>query len=98
MRRVLPLIVPTLYKSFAMLVLLIVLMVIEDVVLGWIHGRSIRESLADMGGGTLHQRIGTIAVLLLILMPFFAFRALGDRIGHRKLGRMFFRGGPAEPI
>ena len=86
-----PLIFPTLYKSLAMLVLLIVLMVIEEAIGGVVHGRAIRQSLAELGGGTLHQRIGTIVILLLILMPLFAFRALGDRIGHRTLTRMFFQ-------
>jgi hypothetical protein len=86
-----PLIVPTLYKSLAMLVLLIVLMVIEEVVVGLIHGNGGHQSLAELGGGTLHQRIGTFVIMLLVLMPLFAFRALGDRIGHRKLNAMFFR-------
>ena len=54
-------------------------------------GRAIRQSIAELGGGTLHQRIGTIVILLLILMPLFAFRALGDRIGHQTLTRMFFQ-------
>ena len=86
-----PLILPTLYKSLAMLVLLIVLMVIEEAIGGVVDGRAIRQSLAELGGGTLHLRIGTIVILLLILMPLFAFRALGDRIGHRTLTRMFFQ-------
>jgi hypothetical protein len=87
----LPLIVPTIYKSVAMLGILVALMVIEEVIAGWIHGRTIWQSLAEIGGGTLHQRIATIVVLLLILFPFFAFRSLGDRIGHRRLARMFFQ-------
>lgn len=89
----LPLIIPTLYKSVAMLVILVVLMAIEEVVVEYIHGRTMWQSLAEIGGGTLHQRVATIVVLLLILFPFFAVRALGDRIGHRKLARMFFQRG-----
>ncbi len=85
-----PLIVPTLNKSLATLVLLVVLMVIEETIVGLIHGRAIWQALSELGGGTLHQRIGTIVILLLILMPMFAFRAVGDRIGQRKLVRMFF--------
>jgi hypothetical protein len=87
----LPLIVPTVYKTVAMLVILIALMVIEEVIVGYVHGRTMWQSLAEIGGGTLHQRIATIVVLLLILFPFFAVRALGDRIGHRTLVRMFFQ-------
>jgi len=86
----LPLIVPTIYKSLSMLVILVALMVIEEMIVGYIHGRTMWQLLAELGGGTLHQRIATIVVLLLILFPFFAFRALGDRIGHRALARMFF--------
>jgi hypothetical protein len=85
-----PLIVPTVYKSVAMLAILVVLMTIEELVAGYLHGRGMGQSLQELGGGTIHQKIATIVVLLLILIPFFALRALGSVIGHRTLVRMFF--------
>jgi hypothetical protein len=86
-----PLIWPTLYKSLVFLVLLIVLNAIEEVVVGVMHHRHVTDSLADFGGGTLDQLIATSVVMLLILIPFFAFRSLGEVVGERNLVRVFFR-------
>ncbi|HXX25465.1 MAG TPA: hypothetical protein VEJ40_02285 [Pseudolabrys sp.] len=87
----LPLIWPTLYRSFAFLVLLFVLNALEEVVTGLMHGRTSFESLAAMGGGSLDQLIATSIVGLLILIPFFGFRVLGEVVGERNLVRVFFR-------
>jgi hypothetical protein len=43
-----------------------------------------------MGGGTLWQFIATSIILLLILVPWFAFRALGEVIGDETLVRLYF--------
>jgi len=85
-----PLIWPTLYKSFTFLVLLLVLNAIEEVTVGALHHRAIADSLAEIGGGTLNQLIATSIVGLLILIPFFAFRALGEVVGERNVVRLFF--------
>jgi len=90
----LSLIWPTLYKSFVFLVFLLVLNAIEELVVGFIHQRPFAETLAGIGGGTLPQIVATSFVGLLILIPFFAFRALGEVLGERNLVRLFFsRGG-----
>jgi hypothetical protein len=81
---------PTLHRSLAFLALLIVLNVLEEVVVGVIHHRTIADSLADLGGGTLDQLIATSVVVLLILIPYFAFRSLGEVVGEDNLARLFF--------
>ena len=86
----LPLIWPTVYKSFTFLALLLVLNAVEEVVVGLIHSRAIVDSLAGVGGGTLDQLIATSVVALLILIPFFAFRVLGEVVGEPNLVRLFF--------
>jgi hypothetical protein len=86
-----PLIWPTLHKSIAFLVLLLVLNAVEEVLVGLLHHRAIPDSLAEIGGGTLDQLIATSVVGFLILVPFFAFRALGEVIGEGNLVRLFFR-------
>jgi hypothetical protein len=83
-----PLIWPTLYKSFSFLVLLLVLNALEEIVTG--HHRAIADSLAELGGGTLDQLIATSIVGFLILVPFFAFRTFGEALGERNLVRVFF--------
>jgi hypothetical protein len=87
----LPLIWPTLYRSLAFLVLLLALNALEEIVVGLMHHRAILDSLAEFGGGTLDQLIATSIVGLLILIPFFAFRTLGEVVGERNLVRVFFR-------
>jgi hypothetical protein len=81
---------PTLHKSFAYFVLLFVLNALEEVVVGFFHHRTIVESISDIGGGTLSQLIASSFIGLLLLIPFFAFRAIGEVVGERILVRLFF--------
>ncbi len=81
---------PTLHRSFAFLALLIVLTALEELTVGYFHHRAFADSIAEIGGGTAHQAIATAIVLLLILIPFFAFRSLADVVGGRVLVRLFF--------
>jgi hypothetical protein len=88
--KTLPLIWPTLYKSLTFLILLLILNAVEQVVVGVIHHRSIVDSIASIGGGTLDQLIATSFIGVLVLAPFFAFRSLGEVVGERNLVRIFF--------
>jgi hypothetical protein len=88
--RNLPLIVPTLHKSFVFLLLLVVLTLIEEIAVGAIHGETIMHSVSGIAGGTLHQFVATILIMFLILAPYFAFRSLGQIIGDKILVRLFF--------
>ena len=88
--RAYPLIVPTLYKSLAFVALVTALTALEEIAVGYIHGRAFTDSFAELGGGTPAQAVATIIVLLLIFIPYFAFRSLGDIIGDRILVRLYF--------
>ena len=77
-------------RSFVFLALLIVLTVLEELIVGYLHHRAFADSIAEIGGGTLHQAIATSIILLLILIPFFAFRSLAEVVGARVLFRPFF--------
>lgn len=85
----LPLIWPTLHKSVAYFVLLFVLNLVEEIVVGLIHHRSVADSLAGIGGGRLDQIVASSFLVWLILIPYFAFRALGEVVGERNLVRVF---------
>jgi hypothetical protein len=85
-----PLIVPTLHKSVVFLLLLAVLTVIEEVVVGAIHGETVVHSISAIGGGTLNQLAATTLIIFLILVPYFAFRSLGEIVGDKTLVRLFF--------
>ena len=85
-----PLIWPTLYKAFAFLVLLVVLTIIEEAVVGLFHGQSIAASLGDLVGRRLEETLAGYLIMLLVLIPYFAFRVLGEVLGEGRLVRMFF--------
>jgi hypothetical protein len=85
-----PLIWPTLRRAFAVVVLLIVLTIIEEVVVGLLHGRSITASLGDLFGTRLAETLAGYLIMLLVLIPFFAFRVLSEALGEGRLERMFF--------
>ncbi len=81
---------PTLYRSFVFLMLLLVLSAMEEIITGIIHRQTLTESISNFGGGTLDQLVATSIVVLLILIPFFAFRTLGEIVGEDNLVRVFF--------
>jgi|SRR5579862_685463 len=80
---------PTLYRSLVFLALLLVLNVLEEVAVGLFHHRTVADSIAGVGGGTLQQLIATSFVIFLVLVPFFAFRSLGEVVGEQNLVRVF---------
>jgi hypothetical protein len=81
---------PILHRSFVFLALLIALNVLEELFVGYFDHRTVADSIAKIGGGTFHQAIATAIIMLLILVPFFAFRSLGEVVGERVLFRLFF--------
>jgi hypothetical protein len=85
-----PLVWPTLRKAFSFLVLLAVLTIIEEVVVGLIHHRSIAASLSELFGARLEETLAGYLIMLLVLIPFFAFRVLSEALGEGRLERMFF--------
>jgi hypothetical protein len=85
-----PLIWPTLHKAFAFLVLLIIMTVIEEAVVGLIHHQSIASSLGDLFGTRLEETAAGMLIMLLVLIPYFAFRVLSEALGEGRLARMFF--------
>ena len=85
-----PLIWPTLHKAFAFLLLLVAMTVIEEAVVGLFHGQSIAVSLGGLFGLRLQETIAGYLIMLLVLIPYFAFRVLGEALGEGRLVRMFF--------
>ena len=85
-----PLIVPTLHRSLIFLLLLAVLTFIEEIAVGTIHGRRVLDSISGIAGGTFEQMVATILIIFLILVPYFAFRALGEIVGDKTLVQLFF--------
>jgi hypothetical protein len=85
-----PLIWPTLHKVFALLVLLVVLTIIEEVVVGLFHHQSAAASFDELTGAKLQESIAGVVIMLVVLIPYCAFRVLGEALGEGRLARMFF--------
>jgi hypothetical protein len=85
-----PLIWQTLYKSIVFLAFVAVLTVIEEAVVGFIHGKALWQSVAEIGGGTLEQVAATLVIMFLVFIPLFAFGALSEVMGEKALVRTFF--------
>ena len=64
--------------------------IIEEAVVGLIHGHSIAASLGDLFGPRLEETLAGYLIMLLVLIPYFAFRVLGEALGEGRLPRMFF--------
>ncbi|MCF6110862.1 hypothetical protein [Mesorhizobium muleiense] len=76
------------YKALLYLILLLVLSVLEEVVVGLIHGRSVAASLAEFGGAKLPQTLATSLIMLLILIPYLASRELNVALGEGRLWKL----------
>jgi hypothetical protein len=85
-----PLIYPTLLKSAAFAVVLGCFKILEETGIGLYHGESFSQSIASMGGGSLKGILSLMAILAVLLIPFFAFSELERIYGEDKLKRLFF--------
>jgi hypothetical protein len=85
-----PLIWPTLQRAFGLLVLLIIMTIIEEAVVGLFHHKSIAASLGELFGPRLEETLAGYLIMLLVLLPYCAFRVLEEALGEGRLARMFF--------
>ena len=85
-----PLIWPTLSKALGLLVLLIIMTIIEEAIVGLFHRQSIPASLGELFGPRLDETLAGYLIMLLVLLPYCAFRALEEALGEGRLARMFF--------
>lgn len=85
-----PLIYPTLLKSGLFALVLACCKILEDAAVGFFHGKTLSQSIADLGGGTLKGILTLTLLLFVLLIPFFAFGELQRVFGEGKLGQIFF--------
>jgi hypothetical protein len=85
-----PLIWPTLHMALMFLILLLILTTAEELLVGFIHGRTLMESLTHVVGSTLYTGLATSFVMFLVLVPYCAFKSLGEVLGDQYLVRLFF--------
>lgn len=91
-----PALVNILKKSLLFTLLLVVLTVIEEFIVGYFHGKTGREVLSEIAGGTLQQALAVAVLLFLILVPFFAFQEIAARLGKGRLSKLLTQRPPAD--
>jgi len=79
------LIYSALYKSAVFALLLICFDIVEEVIVGLIHGRSIVASIPRLGGGGLEGEILVGVMAFVVLIPFFLFTELERVLGKGSL-------------
>jgi hypothetical protein len=70
-----------LFKSAAFAVLLLVFDVLEEVIVGLVHGKSLAQSIPQLGGGGLEGKLIVCLVAFVTLIPFSAFTEIRRVIG-----------------
>jgi hypothetical protein len=86
-------------KSSVFALLLMILTVIEELIVGYFHGRESREILHEIAGGTLSQAIAVSVLLFLVLIPYFAYREIAASLGEDRLSKLLTeRRSPEKPI
>jgi hypothetical protein len=96
-----PLIYPIVFKSAIFSVILISFYILEEVLLGMWHGKTLANSMPAIGGGSLEGILMVGIIMFVVLMPFFALREIGRDLGEDKLYELFFvrrtRYAPVQP-
>ena len=85
-----PLVYPILCKSVAFTILFLVFDIVEEVLVGVFKGKTIAESFPNIGGGSPIGIFFMTVIIAVLLIPFFAFREIGQVIGERELHSLIF--------
>jgi hypothetical protein len=70
------LIVQIVKKALLFTVALIFLTIVEELIVGHFHGKSVHEVMSEIGGGSIAQIVATGVLMFLVLLPYLAFRRL----------------------
>ena len=85
-----PLIWQTLHQSVVFLAVVVVLDIVEEIVVGLIHGRGTGQSMRSIAGRNPEEAIAELIIVFLLFFPYFAFRSIGELLGEGVLLRLFF--------
>jgi hypothetical protein len=86
-----PLIYSTLVKSLAFTIVLACFKIAEDTAVGSFHGKSFRESISSLEGGSWTAIFTFTGLVFVLLIPFFGFTELRRVFGADRLNAVFFR-------
>jgi hypothetical protein len=81
-----PLVYSILFKSIVFAIALICFHIAEHVIIGMWHGRTMAESIAEVGANNLKEIVSIGLIATIALVPFFILRDI-----HRVIGEDYFR-------
>jgi hypothetical protein len=79
-------------KSLMFAILLLAFHLVEEAIRAWFEGKPLSEAFADLGR-TLPGLLSYAAIFFVALIPFFAFREAGRKLGSRALWNLFLHSG-----
>jgi hypothetical protein len=68
----------------------VVVEIVEEVLLGMFHGKTLAQSMPQIGGGGLEGILLVGPLLFVVLIPLFAFMELRQLLGHTEFHSLFF--------
>ena len=80
-----------LFKSVVFSVLLVCCDMLEEVLVGMFHHKTITESIPKLGGGGTEGVLMVGLMVFIVLIPFFLFAEIAQIIGEDKLFSMIFK-------
>ena len=80
-----------LFKAAVFALLLVGFDVLEEVIVGVIHGKSVAASVPQMGGGGLEGKVIVGVIGFVVLIPFFLFTEMQRVLGRNELYSLIFR-------
>ncbi len=94
-----PIVFPILYKSAVFSIILICFHIVEEMLVGMFHGKTIAQSIPVMGGGGVEGILVMGVIAFVVLIPFFAFREFARLVGEDELKSLILgRGAKAETV
>jgi hypothetical protein len=79
------------WRSLSLLLLLVALTVLEEFVVGWVHGRSSAATVAGFEAHSVLELAATCLLLLLVLVPFVATKQVSLALGPGGLRRVLLQ-------
>jgi hypothetical protein len=86
-----PLIYPTLFRSFAFMLWVLLFVVLESIVRGLLQGKGLVGGFEEFMQRDKYELLARSLVVFFAFIPFFAVRELGRVLGTGKLHELFFR-------
>jgi uncharacterized membrane protein len=80
-----------------LLVLLVVLSLAEELTVGWLHGRALAQTLAEIGQHSWLQVLAGAVLMLLVLLPLVTAKEISDALEPGALRQLLLSASERRP-